>query len=92
MTAFVQMIPISEIKNRFECASGFGPAFSRFSTGWKIYQIETVPGNAGNPPVRISFQDMNGDGRLDMLVQIGDGSATLYVTLFNNGSGFVSKL
>jgi hypothetical protein len=58
----------------------------------KIYQIETVPGNAGNPPVKISFQDMNGDGRLDMLVQIGDGSATLYVTLFNNGTEFVSKL
>jgi hypothetical protein len=58
----------------------------------KIYQIETVPGNTGNPPVRISFQDMNADGRLDMLVQIGDGSATLYVTLFNNGSAFVSKL
>jgi hypothetical protein len=58
----------------------------------KIYQIETVPGNAGNPPVRISFQDMNGDGRLDMLVQVGDGTATLYVTLFNNGSQFVSKL
>ncbi len=58
----------------------------------KIYQIETVPGNAGNPPVKISFQDMNGDGKPDILVQIGDGSATLYVTLFNNGSEFVSKL
>jgi hypothetical protein len=58
----------------------------------KIYQIETVPGNAGNPPVKLSFQDMNGDGRLDMLVQIGDNSATLYVTLFNNGIEFVSKL
>jgi hypothetical protein len=34
MTAFVQMIPIAEIKNRFACASGFGQAFSRFSTGW----------------------------------------------------------
>src|SRR6266702_2731556 len=58
----------------------------------KIYQIETVPGNAGNPPVKISFQDMNGDGKPDMLVQIGDGSAILYVTLFNNGTEFVSKL
>jgi hypothetical protein len=58
----------------------------------KIYQIETVPGNVGNPPVKISFQDLNGDGKLDMLVQIGDGSAKLYVTLFNNGSEFVSKL
>jgi hypothetical protein len=57
----------------------------------KIYQIETVPGNTGNPPVRLSFQDMNTDGKPDMLVQIGDGSATLYVTLFNNGTEFVAK-
>jgi hypothetical protein len=58
----------------------------------KIYQIETVPGNVGNPPVKLSFQDMNADGKPDMLVQIGDGSAVLYVTLFNNGTQFVSKL
>ena len=58
----------------------------------KIYQIETVPGNAGNPPVKLSFQDMNADGKPDMLVMIGDNSATLYVTLFNNGTEFVSKL
>ncbi len=58
----------------------------------KIYQIETVPGNVGNPPVKLSFQDMNGDGKPDMLVQIGEGSAMLYVTLFNNGTEFVSKL
>ncbi len=58
----------------------------------KIYQIETIPNNIDNPPVRLSFQDMNGDGRPDMLVQIGDGSATLYVTLWNNGTEFVSKL
>jgi hypothetical protein len=58
----------------------------------KIYQIETVPGNTGNPPVKISFQDMNADGKPDMLVVIGDGSATLYVTLFNNRTDFVSKL
>jgi hypothetical protein len=58
----------------------------------KIYQIETVPNNAGNPPVKLSFQDMNADGRPDMLVVIGDGSATLYVTLYNNGKEFVSKL
>ena len=58
----------------------------------KIYQIETVPGNAGNPPVKLSFQDLNGDGKPDMLVEIGDGNAMLFVTLFNNGSSFVSKL
>jgi hypothetical protein len=58
----------------------------------KIYQIETVPDNTNNPPVTVSFQDMNADGKSDMLVQIGDGSATLFVTLFNNGTEFVSKL
>jgi hypothetical protein len=35
---------------------------------------------------------MNGDGKPDMLVQVGDGNAMLYVTLWNNGSEFVSKL
>ena len=58
----------------------------------KIYQIETIPGNTGNPPVKLTFADMNADGKPDMLVQIGDGAAMLYVTLFNNGSEFVSKL
>jgi hypothetical protein len=58
----------------------------------RIYQIETIPGNTGNPPVKLSFQDLNGDSKPDMLVQIGDGTAVLYVTLFNNGTAFVSKL
>ena len=58
----------------------------------KIYQIETVPGNVGNPPVKLSFQGVNGDGKLDMLVAIGDSNAMIYVTLYNNGSQFVSKL
>jgi hypothetical protein len=58
----------------------------------KIYQIETVPGNAGNPPVKLSFQDMNGDGKVDMIVMIGDGNAMIYLTLLNNGTQFVSKL
>jgi hypothetical protein len=57
----------------------------------KIYQIETVPGNAGNPPVKLMFKDMNGDNKPDMIVQIGDGSAMIYLTLFNNGIEFVSK-
>lgn len=58
----------------------------------RIYQIETVPGNNGNPPVKLMFQDMNADGKVDMIVQIGDNNAVIYVTLFNNGSQFVSKL
>ncbi len=58
----------------------------------RIYQIETVPGNAGNPPVKLMFQDVNGDEKPDMIVQIGDGGAMIYLTLFNNGTEFVSKL
>jgi hypothetical protein len=58
----------------------------------KIYQIETVPGNAGNPPVKLSFKDVKGDRKPDMIVQIGDGGALIYLTLFNNGVEFVSKL
>jgi len=58
----------------------------------KIYQIETVPGNAGNPPVKLMFQDVNGDGKPDIIVQIGDGGAMIYLTMYNNGSQFVSKL
>jgi hypothetical protein len=57
-----------------------------------IYQITAVPGNNGNPPVRLSFQDLNRDGKLDMLVQIGDAGNYITVILFNNGSQFVSKL
>jgi hypothetical protein len=48
----VQMIPISEIKNRIACASGFGQAFSRFSTGWMLFtfviRIAEHPARADN--------------------------------------------
>jgi hypothetical protein len=57
-----------------------------------IYQITAIPGNDGNPPVRISFQDLNRDGKPDMLVEIGEPGSYITVMLFNNGSQFVSKL
>lgn len=56
-----------------------------------IYQITTIPGNEGNPPVKVSFQDLNRDGKLDMLVQIGEPGNYITVILFNNGQTFVSK-
>jgi hypothetical protein len=62
------------------------------STKAKIYQITTIPGNDANPPVRLSFQDVNHDGKLDMLVQIGDAGNAVTIILLNNGSQFVSKL
>ena len=58
----------------------------------RIFQITTIPGNDGNPPVRISFQDVNRDGKPDMIVQIGDPNALVTVILLNNGQTFVSKL
>jgi hypothetical protein len=58
----------------------------------KMYQITTIPGNDGNPPVRVSFQDVNHDGKLDMVVQIGDSSAVFTIVLYNNGQTFVPRL
>ena len=58
----------------------------------KIFQITTIPGNDGNPPVRVTFQDMNRDGKPDMVVQIGDSNAMLTIILLNNGQTFVSRL
>jgi hypothetical protein len=58
----------------------------------KIYQITTIPNNDGNPPIRVSFQDVNHDGKLDMVVQIGDNSAVLTIVLYNNGQTFVPRM
>ncbi|SRR6266849_4072451 len=58
------------------------------------YDITTIQNNEGNPPVRLSFQDVNADGRPDMLVQIGDPSSgtAFTIILLNDGTQFVSKL
>ena len=58
------------------------------------YNITTIENNAGNPPVKISFQDVDASGKLAMLVQIGDPSTgtAFTITLLNNGTEFVSKL
>ena len=58
----------------------------------KIFQITTIPGNDGNPPVRVTFQDVNHDGKPDMVVQIGKSNAMLSLILLNNGQTFVSRL
>src|SRR5258708_1611675 len=55
------------------------------------YPITTLPGNQGNPPVRLVFQDFDHDGKLDLLVQIGDPPTTITYMLFNNGTQFVGK-
>jgi hypothetical protein len=58
----------------------------------RSYQITVIPDNQGNPPVKVVFQDLNRDGKLDMLVEIGDPGSYITVMLFNNGTQFVSKL
>lgn len=58
----------------------------------RSYEITVVPDNQGNPPVKLVFQDLNGDGKLDMLVEIGDPGSFVTIMLFNNGSQFVPKL
>lgn len=57
-----------------------------------IYQITIVPNNDGNPPVTVSFQDINRDGKTDMVVTVGEPGNAINVILFNNGQKFVSKL
>jgi len=58
----------------------------------RSYAITSLPGNTGNPPVKLVFQDINRDGKLDLVVQIGDPGQVVTVILFNNGTQFVSKV
>lgn len=58
----------------------------------RYYEITVIPDNQGNPPVKVVFQDLNRDGKLDMLVEIGNPGSYITIMLFNNGSQFVSKL
>ena len=55
------------------------------------YIITTLPGDDGYSPVRLVFKDLTGNGRLDMLVQIGDSGSQLQVILYNNGQQFAAK-
>jgi len=58
----------------------------------RSYNITTIPGNDANPPVKVVFQDINHDGKLDMVIQIGDSPNVVTIFSFNNGAQFVSKL
>lgn len=57
----------------------------------RSYSITTLPGNDSYPPVRLAFEDVNKDGKLDMLVQIGDPGSQIQVILYNNGQQFAAK-
>jgi len=53
----------------------------------KVYVILVLPKDQDRVPVTISFQDINGDGKLDGLVHIGSTEIPMY----NNGTTFQSQ-
>ncbi len=57
----------------------------------RSYSITTLPGGDSYPPVSVAFKDTTGDGRLDLVVQIGDPGSVVQVVLLNNGSQFGAK-
>ena len=50
----------------------------------KVYVILVLPADQDHVPVTISFQDINGDGKVDALVHVGSTEIPLY----NNGTSF----
>lgn len=58
----------------------------------RMYNVTTIPDNSSNPPVKLIFQDLNHDGKLDMVIEIGDPGSQVTIFLYNNGSQFVPKL
>lgn len=55
----------------------------------RLYRIATLTGpGADLVPLTVSFADVNGDGRPDLIASYG----VTEVILFNDGKGFVSKL
>jgi hypothetical protein len=53
----------------------------------KIYRVVVLPQDQDHVPVTISFQDINGDGKVDGLVLVGGSEIPMY----NNGTGFQSQ-
>jgi hypothetical protein len=53
----------------------------------KIYTVLVLPKDQDRVPVTISFEDINGDGKVDALVHIG----ATEIPLYNNGVTFQSQ-
>jgi len=53
----------------------------------KIYRVVVLPQDQARVPVTISFQDINGDGKVDGLILVGGSEIPMY----NNGTGFQSQ-
>jgi len=54
----------------------------------KIYSVEVIHGNgADDTPVTATFADVNGDSKIDVIVNIGDQS----IVYLNTGTGFAPQ-
>lgn len=58
----------------------------------KIYNITTLNNGDGSIPVSLAFRDLNADGKVDLIVNIGDPGQQVTIFLLNTGTGFASKL
>lgn len=57
----------------------------------RTYIITSTAGNDPTVPAKVTFQDVNGDGKLDMVVVIGDTGSQVTITRYNDGSTFDGK-
>jgi hypothetical protein len=57
----------------------------------RSYPITTIPGNDASVPAKVLFQDTTNDGKLDMVVIIGDPGSQVTITLYNDGTQFTGK-
>jgi len=54
----------------------------------KIYTVLVLPPDQDRVPCTLTFTDINGDGKTDMLVHIGSSTE---IPMYNTGSGFQSQ-
>jgi hypothetical protein len=55
------------------------------------YFITSEANGDASVPVKLNFQDINGDGKLDIIVQVGDPGNIVTFTFYNDGTQFTSK-
>ena len=54
----------------------------------KIYTVLVLPPDQDRVPCTLTFTDINGDGKTDLLVHIGSSTE---IPMYNNGTGFQSQ-
>ena len=57
----------------------------------RVYIITTTNNNDATVPAKVTFQDTRGNGKLDMVVVIGDPGAQVTIIRYNDGSTFDGK-